>query len=115
MPLVKSEDLEKIIMKAETAKNVSKQVAISPVEGWDGWVMRIITIGSEGYSPRHTHPWPHINYIIKGTGELLIDGEKKAVKTGDTAYIPEGEDHQFINTGNDDFSFICIVPEEGDK
>ena len=115
MPLIKSEDVEKMVLNAETAKNVTKQTPISPKEGWDGWVMRIFTLGSEGYSPRHTHPWPHINYIIKGEGTLLIEGEEKPVKAGDTAYIPEGEDHQFKNTGKGDLSFICIVPEEGDK
>ena len=114
MPLRKSEDVEKIVLNMETAKNVTKQTPISGKEGWDGWSMRIFTLGKDGYTPRHTHPWPHINYVIKGTGTLLIDGEEKAVTTGDTAYIPGGEDHQFKNTGDGEMSFICIVPEEGD-
>ncbi len=115
MPLVKSEDVEKIAINMETARNIVKQTPISGKEGWDGWVMRIFTLSKEGYTPRHTHSWPHINYIIKGQGTLLIDGEEKTVKAGDTAYIKGGEDHQFKNAGDNDFSFICIVPEEGDK
>ncbi len=64
----------------DTAKNVSKQTPISGKEGWDGWSMRIFTLGKDGYTPRHKHSWPHINYIIKGTGTLFIDGEEKPVK-----------------------------------
>ena len=115
MPLLKSEDLKTIELNSETAKNVLKQVAISPGEGWDGWVMRIFTLQKDGYTPFHTHDWPHINYIIKGSGSLFIDGEERSVSTGDTAYIKGGEEHQFKNTGKEDFSFICIVPEEGEQ
>ena len=115
MPLLKNEEMQSIEINMEAARNVLKQTAISPKEGWDGWVMRIFTLKKDGYTPRHTHDWPHINYIIKGQGTLFIDGEEKNVSPGDTAYVKGGEDHQFKNSGEEDFSFICIVPEEGDK
>ncbi len=115
MPLVKFNGTEKKAVNMDAAKNVSKQNPISAKEGWEGWSMRIFTLGKEGYTPFHSHPWPHINYIIKGKGTLFIDGEEKTVEPGDTAYIQGGEDHQFKNSGDDEFSFICIVPEEGDK
>ena len=99
----------------EAAKGVLKQQAISSSEGWEGWSMRIFTLKKDGFTPFHSHPWPHINYIIKGKGTLFIDGKERPVFPGDTAYIKEGEDHQFKNSGDDEFSFICIVPEEGDK
>lgn len=28
---------------------------------------------------------------------------------------PEALEHQFSNSAKEDFAFICIVPEEGDK
>jgi quercetin dioxygenase-like cupin family protein len=59
--------------------------------------------------------WFHINYIIQDEGSLSLNGKKKPVKAGDTAYIPAGELHQFQNRGNGNISFICIVPEEDDK
>lgn len=97
------------------ALNVIKQVAVGPEQGWQGWVMRIFTIGSEGFSPRHSHPWPHINYIISGKGSLFLDGKIYEVQAGSVAYVPDNAEHQFTNTGTGDFTFICIVPEEGDK
>jgi quercetin dioxygenase-like cupin family protein len=115
MPLIKNEDLKKIEINMEGAKNAAKQTAITSKEGWEGWSMRIFTLQKEGYTPLHKHPWPHINYIIKGKGTLFIDGEEKLVEIGDTAYIKGDEKHQFKNAGDEEFSFICIVPEEGDK
>lgn len=94
---------------------VVKKVLVGPAEGWQGWVMREFSLGVEGYTPRHSHPWPHINYIISGQGILYLDGREIAVKPGSVAYVPDNLEHQFKNNGTEVFSFICIVPEEGDK
>lgn len=102
-------------VKMDGVKNAFKQTAITEKEGWQGWAMRIFTLGEEGHTPRHTHEWPHINYIVKGKGTLFMDGEEKVVQAGDAAYVPAGELHQFRNAGKEDFAFMCIVPEEGDK
>ena len=115
MPLLKNKDMKPVEVNMKNAENVLKQTAVTSQQGWDGWSMRIFTLKKDGYTPFHSHPWPHINYIIKGSGTLFIDGEEKKVSPGDTAYIKGDEKHQFKNKGNDDFSFICIVPAEGDK
>lgn len=115
MPILKNKEMKKVEINMAGAKNVLKQTAISPEQGWDSHVMRIFTLGKEGYTPKHQHNWPHINYIIKGQGTLFIEGEEKNVEVGDTAYIPGGEMHQFRNRGDEEFSFMCIVPKEGDK
>ncbi|MBS4536349.1 cupin domain-containing protein [Clostridium sp. D2Q-14] len=96
-------------------KNAIMKALISPKEGWDGHVMRVMEVGKEGYTPKHSHPWPHINYILEGKGILHIDGEDNEVKAGSFAYVPADKIHQFKNIGEDRFKFICIVPEEGHK
>lgn len=96
-------------------KDALKKVLISPKEGWEGYVMRIFELGIGGYTPRHSHDWPHINYIIKGKGKLHMDGKDYDIEEGSFAYVPAGKVHQFINCGEDILEFICIVPEEGDK
>ncbi|MGE5398443.1 MAG: cupin domain-containing protein [Chitinophagales bacterium] len=99
----------------DVALNVVKQALVGPKEGWQGWVMRLFTIAEGGYTPRHTHPWPHINYIVRGKGTLFLDGQNYEVEPGSVAYVPGDAEHQFKNNSGEDFSFICIVPEEGDK
>jgi quercetin dioxygenase-like cupin family protein len=76
--------------------------------------MRILTIEAGGHSPRHQHPWPHINYVIEGKGELYHAGETSTIGPGSVAYLPADTDHQFRNTGSKPLKFICIVPREGE-
>ncbi|MTI46433.1 cupin domain-containing protein [Sporosalibacterium faouarense] len=102
-------------LESPEVKNALMKVLISPKEGWEGHVMRIIELEEGGYSPRHTHPWPHINYIISGKGILHLDGEDNELEAGSFAYVPAGKLHQFKNNGSEKFEFICIVPEEGHK
>ncbi len=115
MPVLKKEEMSSVDVKMEGALNVVKKTGITGKEGWDGWSMRIFNLGAGGYTPRHNHEWPHINYIISGRGTLFVDGKEQTVAAGDTAFVPGGEEHQFRNAGDEEFSFICIVPEEGDK
>jgi len=107
--------LEYTKINNELTKGASIKALISPNEGWDGHVMRVLELEVGGHSPRHEHPWPHINYILEGQGIVFLDGEEIEVKSGSYAYIPSGKMHQFINTGTSTFKFICIVPEEGHK
>ena len=94
--------------------NVVKKVLVSPQEGWDGWVMRLFELGEKGYTPRHKHPWPHINYVANGEGVLHLEGVDHPVYKGSFAFVPPNSEHQFRNTGQEKLSLICIVPEEGD-
>lgn len=108
-------ELEEIKITAPGVVNAFKKSLIGPKEGWEGWVMRLFTLKNRGNSPRHSHPWPHINYIVSGKGILYMEGKDTSLKEGSIAYVPSNVEHQFISTGEDDFVFICIVPEEGDK
>ncbi len=108
-------DLEAIKIQSDLAKNSAMKVLISPENGWNDYVMRVVEVGKDGYTPKHKHPWPHINYVIEGKGELLIEGEATEVISGAYAYVPENSLHQFRNIGEKDFKFICIVPKEGHK
>ena len=94
-------------------RNAAMKVLVGQGEGWTDHVMRVIELGPGGYSPRHSHPWPHINYMIEGKGVLFIEGKEHAVEAGSYAYVPSDKDHQFRNAGDGMFRFICIVPKEG--
>jgi quercetin dioxygenase-like cupin family protein len=96
-------------------EKVVKQVLVGPDQGWQGWVMRLFAIGPHGYTPRHAHPWPHINYVVSGKGVLFLNGREYQLQPGSVAYVPDNIEHQFQNPEQEELSFICIVPEEGDK
>ena len=42
---------------------------------------------------RHSHPHDQITYIVKGTLEFCVEGEKAIVHAGDTMCIPGGIEH----------------------
>lgn len=113
MPVGKISDLNFREIKSSEARDARIAVMVSPKEGWDGYVMRTIEVEKDGFTPKHSHPWPHINYIIEGNGSLMIDGKEHPVEAGSYAYVPGDQIHQFRNVGNSTFKFICIVPEIG--
>lgn len=108
-------DVKAVKIENLQAKEAAIKVLVSPTEGWEGYVMRILEVKAGGHTPKHSHPWPHINYIISGKGILHLDGKDIDVEAGSFAYIPSDKEHQFLNVGKELFEFICIVPEEGHK
>jgi len=50
-----------------------------------------------------------VYYIISGTGEMEINGEKSVVGPGQAVYIPPGASQRIRNIGGDELVFICIV------
>jgi len=109
------DEVKGIKIENKEAKGVVMKVLISPNEGWEGYVMREFEVDEGGHTPRHSHPWPHINYFISGEGELYLKGEKHKLKPGGFSYIPANTEHQFRNIGKEKFRFICIVPKDGHK
>ncbi|XMB72901.1 cupin domain-containing protein [Mycoplasmatota bacterium WC30] len=108
-------ELESKLITHPDAENAWMKVLVSPKEGWEDYVMRVVEVGENGFTPKHSHPWPHINYVIDGSGELMIDGKINPVIAGSYAFVPANTLHQFRNAGKVIFKFICIVPKEGHK
>jgi quercetin dioxygenase-like cupin family protein len=106
---------EKKYISNPEANNAFMKVLVSEKEGWEDYVMRVVEVEKEGYTPKHQHPWPHINYVIEGQGEIMIDGVLNPVEAGSYAFVPADTLHQYKNTGDDVFKFICIVPKHGHK
>jgi quercetin dioxygenase-like cupin family protein len=115
MAVFHERDKKGIKIEGSGAKFVLKKSLVTPNEGWEGSVMRVFEIGEGGCTPRHEHPWYHVNYVVEGKGVLYFDGKDYDVEAGSYAYIPENLIHQFTNNGKGILKFICIVPEEGDK
>ena len=113
MIVANEKDVPAMVMESPEVKAAAMKALISPQQGWEGYVMRVIELGQGGYSPKHTHDWPHINYILEGSGSLHINGKDNPVEAGSYAYVPAGSSHQYRNEGSGKFRFICIVPEEG--
>jgi len=97
----------------EGVQGAAKQLVLGDADGVPAYSVRVFTLESGGFTPRHAHASEHLNYVISGRGELVDpDGTPRPLAAGDFAYVPPHEQHQFRNAGDAPFVFICAVPKE---
>jgi mannose-6-phosphate isomerase-like protein (cupin superfamily) len=63
-----------------------------------------IPVNSE--QPVHNHEPEQVYYIIRGTGLMIIEDERKPVHAGDAIYIPGNKKHGIKNTGNEKLEYL---------
>ncbi len=78
--------------------------------GANNFAMRIFEVESTGFTPLHKHPWEHEVFILEGEGQLFDGNVVSSLKSGDVAFIPSNEIHQFKNVGEKVLKFICLIP-----
>jgi oxalate decarboxylase/phosphoglucose isomerase-like protein (cupin superfamily) len=63
---------------------------------------------------RHNHPGvEEILYVISGTGEQLVENERKTVGPGTLVHIPPDVYHETINTGWEEMKILAIYAPPG--
>ncbi len=114
MKITNLESTFKIRPEMEGAKDLFKQVPISKNDGSPTFSIRVFSIEPGGHTPYHTHPFEHLNYIIKGEGAVVTEtGEQRPVREGDFILVLPGEKHQYRNTSPEGaMIMICGVPKE---
>jgi quercetin dioxygenase-like cupin family protein len=94
----------------KSIRKTAKRVLIGPKQGAKNFVMRLFTVEEGGHSALHSHPWEHEVFIVHGAGTVKSTEGETDVNEGDFVYVPPLEEHQFLNSGDGPFEFICIVP-----
>lgn len=113
MKIVELKDVPKEAMESPDVKGITKQVPVGVADGSPTMSMRVLTVEPGGYSPYHSHPWEHLNYILAGRGVMVNEaGEERPISAGNFAFVKPDEKHQFRNTGTEALQFICLVPTE---
>jgi len=79
-------------------------------DGAPNFAMRQFEVAVGGCTPRHAHPYEHEVFVLEGRGVVLEGDQEHALQTGDVVYVRPGELHQFRNTGDGPFKFLCLVP-----
>ena len=109
------DNIEGIKLDGKDLKNAVKKILIGPKEGWEDYVMRLFSLEKGGYTPKHSHPWPHINIVLEGKGTLFLEGKEFKVEKGSIAFVPENALHQYRADREEKLEFICIVPLKGEN
>jgi len=113
MPIVKYDSIKMSGVTMEGVQGTSKANVIGPPEGWENHTLRVFRIAPGGFTPFHKHDWEHVNYVIKGKGTLTLGDKTSEISERDFAFVPPNTMHQFKNPHDEDFEFICIVPNQG--
>jgi quercetin dioxygenase-like cupin family protein len=50
-----------------------------------------------------------IIYVVSGTAEQWVDREKRTLRAGEIAHIPQDVVHGTYNAGDDDLVFLAIL------
>jgi quercetin dioxygenase-like cupin family protein len=74
------------------------------------FALRMIELAPGGKSLHHTHAYEHETYMLEGSGRVLIGEQWYDLEPGDAAFVPPDIVHQFANSGEGTFKFLCVIP-----
>ncbi|MBU2502867.1 cupin domain-containing protein [bacterium] len=107
------DDVAKTSVDMEGVKGITKQLVLGSEDGVPHFSFRVFTLEPGGHSPHHSHEVEHLNFILSGRGALMDgDGNLNPIEAGEFAFVAPHDVHQFRNTGDEPFVFICAVPRE---
>ena len=96
----------------EGVKGITKQLVLGSDDDVPNFSFRVFTVEPGGHTPLHNHDVEHLNFIMSGQGALMDDdGHANPLNQVEFAFVPPNETHQFRNTGDEPFVFICAVPK----
>jgi quercetin dioxygenase-like cupin family protein len=78
------------------------------------FALRYFEIAPGGYSSLEKHRHIHAVVVLRGAGHVVVGRQVYAVAPFDLVYVPPMVAHQFINTGQEPFGFLCPVDSDRD-
>lgn len=97
-------------VQMEGATGAKMRMLIGPDDGAGNFHMRHFEVEPGGHTPHHSHDYEHEILILAGEGIAKSEQGDHTVKPNDVLFIPANEMHQFVNTGDTPFQFICLIP-----
>ncbi len=52
----------------------------------------------------------HKAFILSGRGVVIGEDGEEEISPGDVVFVPQDEEHQFRNTGEEELKFLCLIP-----
>jgi len=110
MIIKKNSDIPEEIRQEEGVKDVLRRVLIGPKDGSSNIIMRYFKVLPGGNTPLHSHSHEHVVKIEKGKG-IVVDehGNENIVFQGQSLFIEGSKEHQFKNSFDNSFEFLCVI------
>jgi len=93
------------------AEGISMSMMVGREHGAPNFSMRQFKVAPGGHTPHHQHDYEHEVLVLEGEGDVLLEGQRRPIKAGDTLFVPPDHEHQFRTpAGGPGLRFICLVP-----
>ncbi len=86
----------------------------APIQASNFAVGFVVLEPKGGQVPWHNQEQEEVYFVLEGTGEMCLGGERKTVTSGQAAYIPSGVFHQLTNIGDTPLKMMYIYGPAGD-
>jgi mannose-6-phosphate isomerase-like protein (cupin superfamily) len=86
----------------------------APIQASNFAVGFVVLEPKGGQVPWHNQDQEEVYFVLEGTGEMCLGGERKTVTSGQAAYIPSGVFHQLTNIGDTPLKMMYIYGPAGD-
>ena len=110
MKVEKSANIAMKPVEVEGAKGIAIRWLISKEDGASNFAMRMFEVEPGGHTPLHRHPHEHEVFVLEGEGVVLDEGRERPIGPEDVVFVPGDVEHNFRNTGDSVFRFLCLVP-----
>ncbi len=109
MTVTHTKDVEAQVVKA------GEKTTIQVLLPGPNFTMRRFMMEPGGGMPNHINTVEHEQYVLRGHARISIGGDVFEVQAGDVVFIPEGVPHWYLNIGEENFEFLCLIPNKEDK
>jgi quercetin dioxygenase-like cupin family protein len=92
------------------AKKVKIRWLINEKQGAPNFAMRRFEVAPGGETPYHNHEWEHEVYVLEGEAVAVSESVKTLIGPGSVVLVEPNEVHNFKNTGDKPFVFLCMIP-----
>lgn len=100
--------------KIEVGEGASIQVLISSEEA-PHFAMRKFVIRAGGHIPNHTNTVEHEQFVLAGRAKVGMGEQVYEVGPDDILFIPAGVPHWYQVIGDEDYEFLCLIPNQEDR
>ena len=109
-------DLSQIAGRTYPARRLTQNLVggASPIQATNFAMGHVTLEPNGGQVPWHNQDQEEIYFIVEGSGEMCLGGEKTLLKAGQAAYIPPRVFHQLTNTGATPMRMIYCYGPAGD-
>lgn len=102
--------IEETEVTMEGSKDAKMRLLISDKDGAENFAMRMFTVAKGGHTPFHFHNYEHEVFVLEGQGVLKGEDKQHSFTAGDVIFVAPNEKHQFVNAGDDEMKFLCLIP-----